>query len=170
MNVELRAVQYDEKEILRNLLELYMYELSPYLENVELNKYGLFGYRYLDHYWTEEGRFPFFIYASDKLAGFAMIRKFDVQSENEFKWLMAEFFVIRKFQKQGIGRIAAMQAFNRFPGTWIVAQIENNIPSRLFWEKVISEYTNGAYIQTKLGKQPAQEFVSPGGRNHRDKH
>lgn len=69
---------------------------------------------------------------------------------------------MRKYQNKGIGRLAAHQLFSRFSGPWIVAQMENNIPSRRFWEKVIYEYTSGEYKQSKLGNQPAQEFISEG--------
>ena len=40
----------------------------------DVNDDGAYGYRYLDHYWTEEGRYAYFIKVSGKLAGFVMIR------------------------------------------------------------------------------------------------
>jgi len=137
-----------------------MYELSPYLDTIEINEFGLFGYRYLDHYWTEQERHPFFIYAAGKLAGFVFVREFERLVGGEIKWLISEFFILRKHQKQGIGRLAAHQVFDKFTGKWIVAQIESNITSKLFWEQVISEYTKGQYTKTNLGKQPAYEFES----------
>lgn len=160
MDVQLTPVLYDKKETLRNLLELYMYELSPYLDTIDINEYGLFGYRYLDHYWTEKERYPFFIYASGKLAGFVFVREFERLEEGKIKWLISEFFVLKKYQKQGIGRLAAHQVFDKFKGKWIVAQIESNVISKLFWERVISEYTNGQFSKTFLGNQPAHEFES----------
>jgi predicted acetyltransferase len=160
MKVQLVPVAYDKKETLRNLLELYMYELSPYLDTIEINELGLFGYRTLDHYWTEDGRHPFFIYASEKLAGFVLVREFERLTEGKIKWLVSEFFILKKYQNQGIGRLAAHQVFDKLKGNWIVAQIERNIPSQLFWQKVISEYTKGQFTKTYLGKQPANEFES----------
>lgn len=41
----------------------------------DVNEYGLFDYKYLDYYWTEGGRFPFFIMESGKLTGFVLVRK-----------------------------------------------------------------------------------------------
>lgn len=160
MTIQLIPVTYEKKETLRNLAELYMYELSPYLDTIEINEFGLFDYRYLDHYWTEHERHPFFIYASGKLAGFVLVREFERLEEGKIKWLISEFFILKKHQKQGIGRLAAQQVFDKFKGKWIVAQIESNIISQLFWEQVISEYTKGKYIRTNLGKQSAHEFES----------
>ena len=68
MNFELVPVKEEEKEILRNLLEKYLYEFSQY-ELEDVNPLGLYGYSYLDCYWTEEGRWAFFLKADGRLAG-----------------------------------------------------------------------------------------------------
>ena len=49
MKIEIIAVQRDEKEILRNLMEKYDYELSQYGGD-DVNKLGLYGFDYLDNY------------------------------------------------------------------------------------------------------------------------
>ena len=72
MKIELRKVELEEKEILKNLIEKYEYEFSQWT-NKGVNKLGLYGYKYLDFYWTEERRYPFFIMVDNELAGFVMI-------------------------------------------------------------------------------------------------
>lgn len=158
MDVELQRASYEEKGIMRNLLEFYLYELSEYLDSLELNSCGRFEYRMLDHYWTDTTRHPFFIRASGKLAGLVLVREWERGPDQSVTWLMGEFFVLRKYQKLGIGRAAAFQTFEQFPGRWIVSQIERNAASRAFWNKIIAEYTNGAYRAIQLGNQPAQQF------------
>lgn len=49
MQLEIRLVTQDEKEILRNLLEKYDYESSQW-DGRDANALGLFGYTWLDHY------------------------------------------------------------------------------------------------------------------------
>jgi hypothetical protein len=71
MRVELKQVTVDEKEILRNLLEKYNYEFSKW-DKRDVNKLGLYGYPFLDYYWTEDKRWAYFIFADDNIAGFAM--------------------------------------------------------------------------------------------------
>lgn len=111
MEVIMDRVSYDKKSILQNLMELYQYETSEYEEeeNGSVNEHGLFGYKYLDHYWTEEGRYPFFIRVSEKLAGFVLVREHDRLEDSSVKRSIAEFFILRRYQKQGIGRIVAKQ-------------------------------------------------------------
>ena len=55
--MELLKVSYEQKTVLRNLMELYQYDMSKYEAESEndVNEYGLYDYKYLDHYWTEEG-------------------------------------------------------------------------------------------------------------------
>ena len=72
MNITIEPIRNEEKEILRNLLEKYQYEFSQY-DNNDVNNIGLFGYNYLDYYWTEKNRFLFFIKVDEKLAGFILI-------------------------------------------------------------------------------------------------
>ena len=49
MAVTLKIVSLQEREILANLLEKYLYEFSQY-DKIDLNALGLYGYKYLDCY------------------------------------------------------------------------------------------------------------------------
>jgi predicted acetyltransferase len=71
--ITIQKVEYDHKSTLRNLLELYKYDFSEF-DPEDVNENSLYDYMYLDHYWTEEGRHPFFIRVDGKLAGFALVR------------------------------------------------------------------------------------------------
>lgn len=137
-------VKESQKSILRQLIELYEYDFSEYNDN-DVNESGFFSYSYLDHYWTEPERFPFFIRIDDKPAGFVLVNDFcNVNSDKSGK-AIAEFFVMKKYRKSGIGRVIACRVFDMFPGPWEVSQDENNRISIVFWEKVISEYTGQKY-------------------------
>ena len=57
MDIEIIKVVEEEREILARLIELYEYDFSEY-ENSDVNFLGLYGYTYLDYYWTENRRFP----------------------------------------------------------------------------------------------------------------
>ena len=49
MDIELKPVKIQQREILANLLEKYLYEFSQY-DGRDVNALGLYGYRYLDYY------------------------------------------------------------------------------------------------------------------------
>jgi predicted acetyltransferase len=143
MNISIELVSKDEKEILKNLLEKYNYEFSQY-EDTDVNNLGLYGYKYLDHYWTEENRFAFFIKVNDKLAGFIMINDHgDIKIET--KYSMGEFFVMYKYRKMGVGSYAVKYIFDKYKGKWQIAYTPRNIIAKNFLNKVIEKYTNGKY-------------------------
>ena len=143
MKTELKPVSVDEKEILRNLLEKYEYEFSQW-DQRDVNKLGLYGYDYLDCYWTEENRWPFFILADGQLAGFAMVNDYP-EADEPTDYSLSEFCVLPKYRRHGVGRAAALQVFDRFHGKWQLKRHPHNLPSVRFWDAVVSEYTKGNY-------------------------
>ena len=46
---------------------------------------------------------------------------------------MAEFFVLRKYRRCGIGSHVALEVWKRFPGQWEVRVIESHISALPFW-------------------------------------
>lgn len=54
---------------------------------------------FLDHYWTEAGRHPYFIRVDGTLAGFVLIREIAMAY-----YSVAEFFVMKKYRNQGVGQ------------------------------------------------------------------
>lgn len=143
MQIELIPVAKEEKEILRNLLEKYTYEFSQYT-HCDLNALGLYGYDYFDCYWTEENRWAFFIKADGNLAGFIMVNNHS-ETEEPCDFCMAEFCVLYKYRRAGVGSFAAKAIFDRFHGRWQLKLHPKNIASVHFWEKTISAYTKGMY-------------------------
>ena len=143
MKIEVQQASLEDKPILRNLLELYEYDSSEF-EPRDLDANGLFGYRWLDHYWTEPDRYPFIVRVDCKLAGLVLVRSLEA-SEIINTYSIAEFFILRKYRRQGVGQVVAQQIFDMFPGQWNVAQVENNHPAQAFWRKVIAAYTQGNY-------------------------
>lgn len=155
MNFELTPAAEDQKEVLRILLEKYLYEFSQY-DLCEVNPLGLFGYSHLDHYWTEKGRWAFFLKADGKLAGFAMVNHHPEAAVTDYN--MAEFFVMYKYRRRGLGKWAAEQLFRRFQGSWQLKLHPKNLPSVGFWSAVVGGYTGGNY---RLESRP--DVVYPDG-------
>ncbi len=159
MNVEVTQASLDDKPLLQRLLELYQYDFSEY-ENIDLDSDGTYGYAWLDHYWHEDGRYPFLVRVDGKLAGFVLVNQITLLSNSE--WSMAEFFIMRKYRRRGVGKTVAFYIFDKFHGIWEIHQLERNIPAQHFWRKIISEYTKGQYTEIFLENEsalgPVQQF------------
>lgn len=63
---------------------------------------------------------------------------------------MSQFFVMKKYRGSGVGRKAAQHIFDQLGGRWEVGQMPANRPAFLFWERVISDYTNDTFDQYEL--------------------
>jgi predicted acetyltransferase len=85
--------------------------------------------------------------------------------EKPYTHSMAEFFVMRKYRRGGVGQRAAVELFDRFPGVWSVKQVQSNLPSHSFWRNVIGRYTDGNYEEIREAgwDGPVQTFISGGG-------
>jgi predicted acetyltransferase len=58
---------------------------------------------------------------------------------------MAEFFILRRYRRQGVGARAARAVFDRFPGAWQVRQRPENAAAIAFWRRVIDRHTAGRF-------------------------
>ena len=163
MEISVERVPLERAQVLRNLMELYQHDHAEF-EDAEVNEHGLYGYKWLDHYWTEPGRHPFLIRVDGNIAGFALVR--DSTNTGDGKNEMAEFFIVKKYRRRGIGRIAAHRIFDTFPGKWSVGQVDRNLPAKGFWQAIISDYTEGRFEEitdTEWGKGPVRLFESRAG-------
>ncbi len=157
--IEVREAGLEDKPILRQLLELYQYDMSEY-DGADLGPHGLYGYRHLDHYWTEPDRHPYLISVEGRPAGFILVNRHTVGGED--RWSVAEFFVLKKYRGQGVGEYAATTVFGLWPGPWQVAQLAAHPDSHAFWRKVIGRYTQGRYEERQAEADshfgPIQQF------------
>jgi predicted acetyltransferase len=147
--VDVDDATFDEKPILRQLLELYAHDFSE-LNGADVDEHGVYGYRYLDNYWTEPGRHPFLIRVDGRIAGFAFVRSGSPHD-------MAEFFVMRKYRRGGIGVEAARAVFARFPGEWQVRELEANVGAVAFWRRAIPL----PFTEDTNHEGPVQHFSMP---------
>ncbi len=80
-----------------------------------------------------------------KLAGFALVVGRSRLSGRAGVFDMAEFFVLRKYRRKGVGLAAACAAFDRFKGPWEVQQRAENVGATAFWRRAIAHHTDGHY-------------------------
>lgn len=138
--IEILPALHEQEPILANLLELYVYDFSEFMD-LKLDAVGRFGYPQLPLYWTEPHRFPFLIAVDGHWAGFVFVHKGSRISGDENIWDMAEFFILRGYRRLGIGKQVAAEIWKKFPGTWEVRVIDQNQKAIAFWERAIADFT-----------------------------
>jgi predicted acetyltransferase len=144
-------------------MQLYQYDFSEICGD-DCNEQGLFVDEHLPLYWIEPQRHPFLIRMNGKLAGFALVRRMVEIEKDSAPYSIAEFFIMRKYRRLGVGERAACYLFDRFPGKWHVAEIPENIGGIHFWRRVIADYTNGQFEEVidPNWEGPVQMFISRG--------
>ncbi len=140
---ELVPVTRALRHVVRALFELYCYDFSP-MTNADVNEDGRYTDAHFLNAWQQNGdqdTWLFLLRVSGRWAGFAWVgRGSFIAPGAHVHWLMEEFFILRKYRRQGHGTWLAHRVFSRFPGTWEVGELEANVPAQQFWRTVIRNY------------------------------
>ena len=145
MEVQILTASTENKQIISNLMQFYMYDFSEYTE-ADVEDSGLFtAYPQLEEYWREaDQRFPYIVRCGEKRIGFVFVRRIETPEREYFS--IAEFYIMRKYRRKGLGRNVAKEIFKIHRGQWEVYQMEANKPEHIFWKEIISAYTEGHFI------------------------
>jgi predicted acetyltransferase len=147
VTVEITPAGPDDRVVFEHLLELYRYDFSVY-DGADVDVRGIYGYPYLDRYFLDPDRHPFLVRVDGRVAGFALVRSGDPHD-------MAEFFVMRKYRRDGTGMHVARNLFARFPGNWQVRQLQANEPAQAFWRRAIPV----PFVEDEWEQGPMQRFT-----------
>ena len=107
----------------------------------------------LSYAWND-GNHPFLIEAGGALAGFCLIDRYALVPDID--WNMSQFFVMGPWTGHGVGRRAAVTAFERFAGRWQVMQIPENTAAVRFWRRIIDAWSGGAF-EERLIPEPERD-------------
>lgn len=137
----------------QNLARFYVYEMSGECglksSDWACPTDGLYESFDFKHYFTESNRKAYIVKVDEEIAGFALLYQTDVESNA--RWNIGEFFILARFQRCGIGQLAAQQIWQYHPGIWEVTVIPENQRALQFWRKVIKSTVNSNFVEeTKL--------------------
>jgi predicted acetyltransferase len=144
-SVTLDAVTEKDAELLGNLLELYVHDLSAMFLHVELGPDGRFGYPQMRSYLGGcSDRFAFLVRCDEHVAGFALAKRGSPAAKDPDVLDVAEFFVLRRYRGRGVGRAAAELLWDRLRGSWTVRASVKNPQAVSFWRGAIAAYTSNS--------------------------
>lgn len=147
VGIDLVEVGSAEKQILWRLLQLYLHDMSEF-DGSDIADGGDYEYSYFEHYFDpsldvlDRGRWACLFRVDARLAGFAMVRHMQ-----NGRYSMAEFFVLRKWRRTGVGSAAAAAVLHRFPGGWDLTVLPENTGARAFWRRVIEANSRGQFSE-----------------------
>lgn len=142
----------EQSSVIAQLYELYTYEMTV-LADFDINDNGYYGYDDLPLYWQEPHKYPYLIWVNKKLAGFVLIQKGSPIDKELNVWDVAEFFIMRKFRRKGIGQSVAHQLWTQHEGPWQVRVWDNNKIAHAFWKHVIQKFVKEPVVPIKMAYQ-----------------
>ncbi len=162
MNVTLDPVSPTDDAIVNRLMQLYAYDFSEFMGWDIADDAVFFSGETKATYRPEPGRHAFLLRVDGRLAGFVIVEEKSRITGDTDVMDMAQFFVLRKFRRSGVGASAATQAFDRFPRKWEVRELAENEAAIAFWRKTIARYTEGRFVETSFDDErwrgPVQSF------------
>jgi predicted acetyltransferase len=120
----------EDFDLLGRLLQLYLHDFSEHT-GWDVDEDGLFHYAWLDAYREEPGRHAYVLRVEGRPAGFALVREAE-------RIHMAEFFVLRKYRRAGVGLAAARHLLAAHAGPWSITQLASNPEATAFWRRAIT--------------------------------
>jgi len=164
MDVALIEASPAAEPLLDRLNQLYAYDFSEFM-GLDVGEDGRFsGGTPIASCWSHAWRHAFLIRAEGRIAGFTILDDQSRITGDPHVADVAEFFVMRRFRRQGVGRLAAFQAFSCSP-RWEVRQTAANVTATAFWRRTIDAFTGGAFTEVVIDDErwrgPVQRFDRP---------
>jgi predicted acetyltransferase len=135
-----RIAKDTEKDLVHRLDQFYLYEFSPFIpDHYKVANDGLFHDGDYLEFWEHPNKHPYLIFHHSEIAGFALVDDLGTH------FLMAQFFVMLKFQGTGVAKAAAFDIFDKHRGNWRVESLISNPKSEGFWPRIIDIYASGKF-------------------------
>jgi predicted acetyltransferase len=147
--VSLISLGREHEATFQNLIQLYTHDFSEFWAGTakgDVQTNGRFEDYPLSDFWERPRWSANLILIGNTIAGFSLVNDSSHISESVGA-NVAEFFVLRKFRGQGIGKTAARAMFNSSPGSWEVAVASRNPAAKKFWKRVIESSLEARDVQ-----------------------
>lgn len=151
--VTLEPASISDYPMIQNMARFYVYDLSKECGHISddwgLPEDGLFESFDFKNYFEENTRKAYLVKVYDDAAGFILLNQAVTCKDSD--WNVGEFFILGRYQRHGVGKIAAEKIWQMHPGKWEVSVIPENISALKFWENTISKFTANVFEkETKL--------------------
>jgi predicted acetyltransferase len=141
MTLALHPVGDAELPALANLIQLYIHDFSELFTGTPRCELGTDGRYALDKplatWLATRGHVALLLHLEGRLAGFAQI---EGTTDADATRRIAEFFVVRKHRRTGVGLAAATALFDRWPGRWLAEVMRRNTGAAAFWPRAIAAH------------------------------
>lgn len=131
--------------------------MSQFYEIDDVDSWCKGALKNLQRYSMADDRYIYILKEFDSVIGFALVNQHLRFNTDGFA--VAEFYIQKNHERKGYGRKLAGHVFAQFTGVWEVAVTLKNKAALMFWEQVVSSYTNGKFIKEKKASFGVYGFI-----------
>ncbi|HWI48391.1 MAG TPA: GNAT family N-acetyltransferase [Rummeliibacillus sp.] len=131
IDIKLIEANSEDKNILENLFQYYLHDLSEYTENLGLESDGRFDITDIELFITQDNLLPIKILLNNEIIGFIFLIK-----GKTVDYVINDMFILRKFRSKGLGKVVTKIIFDQYKGSYAVMQLVNNKPAITFWHTI----------------------------------
>lgn len=136
--ITLQKVQEKDRELLWNINQKYLYEMTIFYDD-PMDENGNYHYGYFDEYFTDPRRTAYFIYNDGALIGFAFLCPYSNIGQG-LDYTMAEFTIFPTYRRKHFALDAARKIFEEHPGKWEIKYNEKNTAAKRLWNTVTAPF------------------------------
>lgn len=140
----------DRDVLLRNLFQLYIHDMSEWF-GFEAGPDGRFEHD-TDALWHDRVAVTLARF-SGAPAGFAVIHSAKPWLGSEAARDVKDFFVLRRYRRQGVGRALAQHLWSERPTEWLIRVLAANAPAVPFWRDAVREFRGRGYEETVVAER-----------------
>ena len=137
-NIKIEIVSEEQQGVLKNIVSLYLHDLSQYADDLQINKEGLFSYEGFELYFKQPDLLPYFIKLKNNIIGFILVNM-GKYVPKDVDLSVHEFFILKSYRRKGFGKRAIQELFKCHVGTYKIEQIASNLPAVKFWKNVYKQ-------------------------------
>lgn len=146
MDITLKEIELEKKDILNNLLQLYLHNVSLSFPMDFDSNTGTYRYDDIERYFESDNNKAFFILKENEIAGFMLIDLLDEKN------IVQEMFILNNYKRKGVGKTAVSILFDKFKGNWEIKSLPCSESAEKFWISSVKEYTNDKFNLEYIGK------------------
>lgn len=143
MPLRLEQITEDNCRPWLNLLQLYLHELSSFKADIAPDDEARFEFSEQEACLRGGETRAYYVVVKDKVAGFMVVK-----DEPDGSLDLPHYFILNGYRGLGLGKDAALMAFDQWHGRWRVAAPESSSQARAFWRRVIRGLTRKHYRVT----------------------
>ena len=136
VTLELLQTGPEQAELIRNLYQFYSYESSDWEEeDVEADGRFYIHEEHLARYWQEPQWSANLVLMDGFIAGFLLIERSELPGMDALE--LADLFILKRYRRQGIGRLLATQVLMDGSTDWLVRFYRDDEAAQAFWHAVM---------------------------------